>query len=124
MYSHEWGIHQPHLPHHSASGVLPRWFKQLFINNLTLSIMDNQLIFRNTQTVEQFKVSQHVDKILVKKNPKNNKTFFTYGAKTGAVAVKGIPAHPMISEVETPDGEVFFLLHEEGTGGAPVLATF
>ena len=86
--------------------------------------MDNQLIFRGTQTVEQFKKSQLVDKIQVKQNPKNNKLFFTFGDKTGAVAVKGIPAHPMVSEVETPDGDVFFLLHEEGTGGAPVLATF
>ena len=86
--------------------------------------MDNQLIFRGTETVEQFKKSQMVDKIQVKKNPKNNKLFFTFGAKTGAVAVKGIPTHPMISEVETPDGDVFFLLHEEGTGGAPTLATF
>ena len=86
--------------------------------------MDNQLIFRGTQTVEQFKKSQMVDKIQVKKNPKTNKLFFTFGAKTGAVAVKGIPTHPMISEVETPDGSTFFLLHEEGTGGAPVLATF
>ena len=86
--------------------------------------MDNQLIFRGTQTVEQFKKSQLVEKIQVKKNPKNNKLFFTFGAKTGAVAVKGIPTHPMISEVETPDGDVFFLLHEEGTGGALVLAEF
>lgn len=86
--------------------------------------MDNQLFFRGTQTVEQFKKSQMVDKIQVKKNPKTNKLFFTFGAKTGAVAVKGIPAHPMISEVEAPDGSIFFLLHEEGTGGAPVLAEF
>ena len=86
--------------------------------------MSNQLIFRDTQTVEQFKKSQMVDKIQVKKNPKTNKLFFTFGAKTGAVAVKGIPTHPMISEVEAPDGSTFFLLHEEGTGGAPVLATF
>ena len=86
--------------------------------------MDNQLIFRGTQTVEQFKKSQMVDKIQVKKNPKTNKLFFTFGSKTGAVAVKGIPAHPMVSEVEAPDGSSFYLLHEEGTGGAPTLATF
>jgi hypothetical protein len=86
--------------------------------------MDNQLKFRETLTVEQFKTAQHVDKIQVKQNPKTNKLFFTFGAKTGAVAVKGIPQHPMVSQVETPDGEVFWLLHEEGTGGAPVLATF
>ena len=86
--------------------------------------MDNQLHFIETMTVEQFKAAQRVDKLQVKKNPKTNKLFFTFGAKTGAVAVKGIPTHPMVSEVEAPDGTSFFLLHEEGTGGAPVLATF
>lgn len=86
--------------------------------------MDNQLHFIETLTVEQFKSRMMVDKIQVKKNPKTNKLFFTFGAKTGAVAVKGIPAHPMVSEVEAPDGSSFYLLHEEGTGGAPTLATF
>ena len=86
--------------------------------------MDNQLHFIETLTVEQFKSRMMVEKIQVKKNPKTNKLFFTFGAKTGAVAVKGIPAHPMVSEVEAPDGSTFFLLHEEGTGGAPTLATF
>ena len=86
--------------------------------------MDNQLHFIETLTVEQFKSRMMVDKIQVKKNPKTNKMFFTFGAKTGAVAVKGIPAHPMVSEVEAPDGSSFYLLHEEGTGGAPTLATF
>ena len=86
--------------------------------------MDNQLHFIETWTVEQFKAAQHVAKIQVKRNPKTNKLFFTVGSKTGAVAAKGIPSHPMVSEVEAPDGSTFFLLHEEGTGGAPVLATF
>ena len=86
--------------------------------------MEMNLVFNDTLTVEQFKSRMMVDKIQVKKNPKTNKLFFTFGAKTGAVAVKGIPAHPMVSEVEAPDGSTFFLLHEEGTGGAPVLATF
>ena len=86
--------------------------------------MDNQLKFRETLTVEQFKAAQHVDKIQVKQNPRTNKLFFTYGAKTGAVAVKGIPQHPMLSNVTGSDGQSFWLLHEEGQGGAPVLATF
>ena len=105
-------------------GFYPLWFKHLFINNLTIKVMDNQLKFNETLTVEQFKAAQHVDKIQVKQNPKTNKLFFTFGAKTGAVAAKGIPAHPMVSNVSTPDGEAFWLLHGEGTGGAPVLATF
>ena len=86
--------------------------------------MEKNLVFHDTLTVEQFKSRMMVDKIQVKKNPKTNKLFFTFGSKTGAVAVKGIPAHPMISEVEAPDGSSFWLLHEEGQGGAPTLAEF
>ena len=89
----------------------------------------NNLIFNDTLTVEQFKDKMKVSRIEVKKNPKSGKLFFSYGAKTGAVAAKGIPQHPMFSFVkgdpthQNPSGE-FWLLHEEGQGGAPVLATF
>lgn len=86
--------------------------------------MERNLVFNDTLTVEQFKAAMHVDKLQVKKNPNTGKLFFAYGAKTGAVAVKGIPQHPMVSNVTTPDGDNFWLLHEEGQGGAPVLATF
>jgi hypothetical protein len=82
------------------------------------------LVFNETLTVEQFKSAQGVSRIDVKKNPKTGKLFFTFGAKTGAVAVKGIPQHPMLSNVTGSDGSSFWLLHEEGQGGAPVLATF
>lgn len=98
--------------------------------------MDNNLIFGETLTVEQFKARVKVSRIDVKKNPKTGKLFCTYGSKTGAVAVKGIPQHPMFSAVcpagHTLDIEhagekgcsTFWLLHEEGQGGAPVLASF
>ena len=87
------------------------------------------LVFNETLTVEQFKEAMKVSRVDVKKNPKTGKLFFTFGAKTGAVASKGIPQHPIFSFVkgdptpENPSGE-FWLLHEEGTGGAPVLASF
>ena len=87
------------------------------------------LVFNETLTVEQFKEAMKVSRVDVKKNPNTGKLFFTFGSKTGAVASKGIPAHPMFSFVkgdptpENPSGE-FWLLHEEGTGGAPVLASF
>lgn len=84
----------------------------------------NNLQFIDTLTVEQFKAEKRVDKIQVKKNPNTNKLFFTFGAKTGAVAAKGVPSHPMISLVQGREGHQFYLLHEEGTGGAPVVATF
>ena len=98
--------------------------------------MEKNLIFNDTLTVEQFKAQMNVSRIDVKKNPKTGKLFFTYGAKTGAVAVKGIPQHPMFSVV-CPKGDTldvahagekgcstFWLLHEEGQGGAPTLASF
>ena len=98
------------------------------------------LTFHETLTIEQFKARQHVDKLPVKQNPKEGgKLFMTYGAKTAAVAAKGIPQAPMVSLV-TPEGQTpcfderrigsdktcptFWLLHEEGQGGAPVVATF
>lgn len=86
--------------------------------------MERNLTFNETLTVEQFKAEMHVDKLDVKKNPKTDKLFFTYGAKTGAVASAGIPKHPMLSNVTGSNGESFWLLHEEGNGGAPVLASF
>ena len=98
--------------------------------------MEKNLIFNDTLTVEQFKEVMKVSRIDVRKNPKTGKLFFSYGAKTGAVAVKGIPQHPMFSLV-CPEGDTldavhagerecstFWLLHEEGQGGAPVLASF
>ena len=91
--------------------------------------MARTLIFKETLTVEQFKAKMNVSRIDVKQSPKTGRLFFTYGAKTGAVAVKGIPTNPMFSYVkgdptpENPSGE-FWLLHEEGQGGAPVLASF
>lgn len=98
--------------------------------------MEGRLTFGETLTVEQFKDKTMVSRIDVRKNPKTGTLFFTYGSKTGAVARKGIPAKPMFSLV-CPEGDVldaehagerecstFWLLHEEGQGGAPVLASF
>ena len=98
--------------------------------------MEGKLTFGETLTVEQFKAQMMVSRVDVKKNPKTGKLFFTYGAKAGAVAVKGIPAKPMFSLV-CPKGDTldaahagergcttFWMLHEEGQGGAPVLTSF
>lgn len=85
--------------------------------------MTKNLIFNDTLTVEQFKAQMNVSRIDVKRNPKTGKLFFTFGGQTGAVAAKGIPQNPMLSKVTGTDGS-FWLLHEEGQGGAPVLASF
>lgn len=89
--------------------------------------MENNLKFLETKTIEQFKAEQNCSRIDVKQNPHTGKLFMTYNGKTGMVATKGIPEHPMISKVEGVDntGATFtcWLLHEEGNG-APTLASF
>ena len=84
---------------------------------------ENFKSWNETLTVEQFKAKELVSRIDVKKNPKTGKLFFTYGAKTGAVAIKGVPNRPMLSNVTGQDGSTFWLLHEEGQG-AEIIATF
>lgn len=86
--------------------------------------MDNNLTFNETLTPEQFKARVLVSEIKVHQNPHTGKLFFAAGSLTGPVSLKGIPTHPVLSNVTTSDGESFWLLHEEGQGGAPVVATF
>ena len=85
--------------------------------------MANNLTFNETFTIEQFKAFEKVSRLDIKRNPNTGKLFFAYGSKTGAVATAGIPSKPVVSSVSTPEGETFYLLHEEGNGGAPTLAT-
>lgn len=97
---------------------------------------NGKLNFGIKLTIEQFKRETMVNRIDVKRNPQSGKLFFTYGGMCGAVAVKGVPANPMISAV-CPEGEeldmkhigqrgcnTFWLLHEEGEGPAPTIASF
>lgn len=89
--------------------------------------MEKNLTFNESYTVEQFKANHNANTIQVKKNPQTDKLFFTWGPgrnQIGAVASAGVPKKPVISNVTGSDGVTFFLLHEEGNGGAPVIATF
>ena len=55
------------------------------------------------------------------------KCFFVYGCETGAVSDKflnGKVTNPVISQVCSPDtGDMFYMLHQRGEGGAMTLAT-
>lgn len=94
---------------------------------------ERNLEFLESYTIEQFKIKETVKGLIeVKSNPKDSKKlFFTFGPgknHVGAVSKKGIPSHPVISKVKGLDKDgkptEFYLMHEEGTGDAPVLATF
>ena len=86
-----------------------------------------KLKFLETMTVEEFKSKMSVNKIEVKQNPYTGKCFFVYGFETGAVSEKfihGKVSQPVISQVCSPDtGDIFYMLHQRGDGGASTLAT-
>lgn len=86
-----------------------------------------KLKFLETMTIDEFKSKMSVSKIEVKQNPYTGKCFFVYGFETGAVSdkfLKGGIDNPVISQVCSPDtGDMFYMLHQKGDGGAPTLAT-
>ena len=87
----------------------------------------DSLKFIETMSVADFKTKMGVERIDVKQNPNTGKCFFVYGCETGAVSeriLKGDITKPVISQVCSPDtGDIFYMLHQQGDGGAPTLAT-
>ena len=85
------------------------------------------LKFIETMSVAEFKAKAGVEKIDVKQNPKTGKCFFVYGMNTGAVSDRflregiSIPVISQVCSAET--GEMFYMLHQKGEGGASTLAT-
>ncbi len=87
----------------------------------------SDLKFLKTFTVNEFKQKFNVEKIEIKKNPITGKNFFVYGFETGAVSDRfeneGKLEVPVISEVCSAEtGDMFYLLHEKGSGGAMTIA--
>jgi hypothetical protein len=80
-----------------------------------------KLKFLSTMTVEEFKEVEGIDRIDIFRNEKTGKSFMAWGNERGAVyseyPVKPLK-EPMVSEVETSDGETFFLLHNRGESNA------
>lgn len=85
-----------------------------------------KLKFIETLSVAEFKAQQDVEKIEVKQNLQTGKCFFVYGFETGVVSEKfnkGELTDPVVSRVVSPeDGEMFYMLHQRGEGGAPTVA--
>ena len=85
-----------------------------------------KLKFIETLSIAEFKAKERVEKIEIKQNPKTGKCFFVYGIETGSVSEKfnrGELSDPVISKVVSPEvGEMFYMLHQRGEGGAPTLA--
>lgn len=89
--------------------------------------MSADLKFLKTFSVNEFKQAKSVDSIEIKRNPQTGKCFFVYGFETGAVSKRfdnGGIEQPVISEVVSSEtGEMFYMIHERGEGGAETLAT-
>ena len=85
-----------------------------------------RLKFLSTVTAEEFKAQQGITKIDIFRNEKTGKSFMAWGNERGAVYAK-YPVEPltepMVSEVETSEGENFFLLHNKGESSATKMQT-
>lgn len=85
------------------------------------------LDYLNSWTVENFARLKGTDMIEVLYNQRSKCLFFTYGPgkrDCGKVTKKPI-TKPVISEVvDTITGEQFYLLHNEGEGGATSVMKF
>lgn len=89
--------------------------------------MERKLKFLSTMSVAEFKSKQGVEVLEVKQNPSTGKCFFVYGCETGACSEKfqrGEVTLPVVSQVCSPEtGDMFYMLHQKGEGGAMTLAT-
>ena len=84
------------------------------------------LNFLKTMELDSFKEGLGAADIEIKLNNKTGKIFFSCGTKTGAVSsvcASNEFKDPVVSEVLSEDtGEVFYMLHSRGEGGASCLA--
>jgi len=86
----------------------------------------DKLKFLSTMTADEFKAQHGITKLDIFRNEKTGKSFVAWGNEYGAVYSK-YPVEPlkepMMSEVETSEGEKFFLLHNRGEHNATKLQT-
>ena len=86
----------------------------------------DKLKFLSTMTADEFKAQKGITKLDIFRNEKTGKSFVAFGNEYGAVYSK-YPVEPlkepMMSEVETGEGEKFFLLHNRGEHNATKLQT-
>lgn len=78
----------------------------------------NNLEFLDSMSVSQFKEKSGVKNLQVLENPKKDGSLFmvdgdsgkTLGAVGNSIKEEGL-VKPIISQVKTPEGDVFFMLH-------------
>lgn len=73
----------------------------------------NNLKFINTYSVDDFKSATNSGTISCCRGS-SGKLFFLYNGGRGPIAGAKVPSNPVVSLVETPEGEKFYLLHEQG----------
>tara|TARA_R110000868_G_scaffold336547_1_gene597445 strand:- start:1040 stop:1378 length:339 start_codon:yes stop_codon:yes gene_type:complete len=79
----------------------------------TTSVSSANLTFRRQITVADFKAMHNNNAIEVIENPHTGKLFFLCGSVSGKVAREGYGNNPVISEVVTDEGEIFYMLHKK-----------
>lgn len=71
------------------------------------------LNFINTYSIDDFKSATNSGTLSCCKGS-SGKLFFLYNGGRGPIAGAKVPSNPVVSLVETPEGEKFYLMHEQG----------
>lgn len=74
---------------------------------------ESLLKFINTYSVDDFKSATNSSTLSCCRGS-SGKLFFLYNGGRGPIAGAKVPSNPVVSLVETPEGERFYLLHEQG----------
>ena len=89
--------------------------------------MENTLKFLQTMTVDEFKAAHGVSKVEILENDSIGKAFAAFGFEKGACSKKvlsGELTNPVFSQVCSQEtGDIFWMLHQKGEGGATLLGT-
>lgn len=79
--------------------------------------------YKRTLTIEQFK-QENGEHELEFLNCKDSTPYFKYGNVIGEFNDKKIPSKPILSYVTNSALESFWMIHEEGIGTGPIIASF
>lgn len=109
-YDKIWAIKEEYI--FSIKAFIGEEEKVINLGKLAANVILDGLKYIQTYSIDEFKSIFNCSRLFIKKDPKLNILFFTYGCNIGFVAVNGIPKSPVVSIVVNSSGKIFPLLLE------------
>lgn len=109
-YDKIWAIKEEYI--FSIKAFVGEEEKVINLGKLAVNVILDGLKYIQTYSINEFKSIFNCSRLFIKKDPKSNLLFFTYGCNVGFVAVNGMPKSPVVSIVANSSGKIFPLLLE------------